>query len=108
MATESSASAGSTASTPAGRPARKASSAQASALRGVCSAGFTQTVQPAANAGASLRVIIASGKFQGVIATQTPTGCCQTQARLAGSGDGMVSPATRRPSSAYQSRKLAA
>ena len=32
-------------------------------------------VQPAANAGAALRVIIAAGKFQGVIAAQTPIPC---------------------------------
>ena len=37
------------------------------------------TGQPAASAGATLRVIIAMGKFQGVIAAQTPTGCLSTR-----------------------------
>ena len=40
-----------------------------------CSLGFNTTVQPAASAGATLRAIIAIGKFQGVIAPTTPTGC---------------------------------
>ena len=35
-------------------------------------------MQPAASAGAALRVIMALGKFQGVIAAQTPTGCLNT------------------------------
>src|ERR1700733_7704729 len=51
--------------TPAGTPARAASSAMASADSGVCIAGLTMIVQPAASAGATLRVIIAGGKFQG-------------------------------------------
>src|SRR5262245_28330115 len=53
--------------TPAGTPARSASEAMASAEKGVCDAGLTTTVQPAANAGPTLRVIIAIGKFQGVM-----------------------------------------
>ena len=61
-------------STPSGRPARRASSASASAENGVCGAGLQTKVQPAASAGPSLRVIIAAGKFQGVIAAATPTG----------------------------------
>src|SRR5215469_6696730 len=60
--------------TPAGTPARAASAAAASAEYGVWAAGFTIMVQPAASAGAALRVIIASGKFHGVIAATTPTG----------------------------------
>ena len=64
----------STLNTPEGMPARLANSANASAVSGVCSAGLTIAVQPAASAGATLRVIMASGKFHGVIAAQTPTG----------------------------------
>jgi hypothetical protein len=52
-------------STPAGMPARCASSASARADKGVCSAGWITAVQPAASAGATLRVIIAIGKFHG-------------------------------------------
>jgi len=59
---------------PFGKPARCASSASASALSGVSSEGLTTTGQPAASAGAHLRVIMAIGKFQGVIAATTPTG----------------------------------
>ena len=68
-----------TLNTPAGMPARKASSAIAKADNGVCEAGRTMMVQPAANAGATLRVIMAFGKFHGVIAAQTPIGCLFTR-----------------------------
>ncbi len=64
----------STLSTPAGMPARTASSAAARAVSGVSSAGLMTTGQPAARAGATLRVIMASGKFQGVMAAHTPMG----------------------------------
>jgi hypothetical protein len=64
-------------STPAGMPARMASSAAARAVSGVSSAGLMTTGQPAASAGATLRVIMASGKFQGVMAAHTPMGCLQ-------------------------------
>ena len=67
----------STLSTPAGMPARTASSAAASADSGVSSAGLMTTGQPAASAGATLRVIIAIGKFHGVMAAHTPIGCLQ-------------------------------
>ena len=69
-------------STPFGMPARSASSASANAEKGVCSAGFNTIVQPAARAGATLRVIIAFGKFHGVMAAQTPIGCLITTSRL--------------------------
>ena len=36
------------------------------------------TGQPAAKAGATLRVIMASGKFHGVIAAHPPIGCLIT------------------------------
>ena len=73
-----------TLNTPSGRPARRASSASASADRGVSPAGFTTTVQPAARAGATLRVIMATGKFQGVMAATTPIGCFSTSTRRSG------------------------
>jgi hypothetical protein len=66
-------------STPAGMPARCASSATARADSGVCSAGLMTTGQPAASAGATLRVIIAIGKFHGVMAAHTPIGCLMTR-----------------------------
>src|SRR6185437_681789 len=64
-----------------GTPARSASSHKASAENGVCVAGFTTMVQPEASAGPILRVIIADGKFHGVIAAQTPIGCFSTTMR---------------------------
>ena len=78
IAIELSLSAVSTLSTPGGMPARWASSATASAESGVCSAGLMTTGQPAASAGATLRVIMAMGKFHGVIAAHTPMGCLMT------------------------------
>ena len=47
----------------------------ASAQSGVSSAGLMTIVQPAASAGATLRVIMAIGKFHGAIAATTPIGC---------------------------------
>ena len=64
--------------TPAGIPACSANSAIASADKGVCAAGRTTNVQPAASAAAALRAIIALGKFHGVIAATTPTACLMT------------------------------
>ena len=78
--------------TPAGMPARSASSASASAESGVCSAGLQTIVLPAASAGAALRVIIADGKFQGVMPPHTPTGCLSTTMRVPVCGAGIVSP----------------
>ena len=49
-------------------------------------------VQPAASAGAALRVIIPAGKFHGVIAATTPIGSFNTNIRPSACGDGMVSP----------------
>src|SRR5438477_12342023 len=79
-------------STPFGTPARSASSQSANAEYGVWLAGFSTMVQPAASAGPALRVSIAEGKFQGVIATQTPIGCFRTTMRLSVPWEGMVSP----------------
>ena len=61
-------------STPPGRPACSRIFASASIDSGVCWAGLTTIVQPAAIAGASLRVPIAVGKFHGVTNTHGPTG----------------------------------
>src|SRR5690606_364367 len=95
-------------STPAGIPALWASSISLYAVNGVNSDGFTTTVQPAAMAGPTLRVIIAAGKFHGVIAATTPTGCFNTRIRLFGEEAGTVCPYTRLASSANQERKLLA
>ena len=77
---------------PAGIPACSASSAKANAEYGVKLAGLITTGQPAAKAGAHFRVIIAAGKFHGVIEATTPTGCFRTIMRLPSHGAGMVSP----------------
>ncbi len=61
-------------STPPGSPASSKICASASIDSGVCWAGLTTTVQPAASAGAILRVPIAVGKFHGVTNTHGPTG----------------------------------
>ncbi|MNT80308.1 hypothetical protein D3C72_2197470 [compost metagenome] len=79
-------------STPSGTPARFASSARARAENGVSLAGLTTMLQPAARAGATLRVIIAEGKFHGVIAAQTPMPCLITSRRLSPAGEGITSP----------------
>ena len=55
-------------------------------------AGFSTIVQPAASAGPHLRVIIAAGKFHGVMAAQTPMGCLITTRRRSSQGEGIVSP----------------
>ncbi len=68
--------------TPPGSPASSRICARASIESGVCCAGFTTLVQPAAIAGPSLRVPIAIGKFQGVIISVGPTGCFITSTRL--------------------------
>jgi hypothetical protein len=75
-----------------GRPARSASTTIASAESGVCLAGFATKAQPTASAGATLRAIMAFGKFQGVIEPTTPTGCLITTIRLSAWWPGMVSP----------------
>ena len=72
--------------TPLGSPASSSSFAKYSVVSGVSSAGLMTTVQPAASAGAILRVAIASGKFHGVIRKHGPTGCCDTIMRPVPSG----------------------
>ena len=68
------------------------SSPSASAVRGVLLAGLAIIVQPAASAGPILRVIIAAGKFQGVMDAVTPMGWRMTMIRLSGTNAGTVSP----------------
>ena len=78
--------------TPGGSPASCASFATASAESGVCSAGLSTIVQPAAIAGAAFRVTIAAGKFHGVMPAVTPTGCFVTTTRRSDRYVGIVSP----------------
>jgi hypothetical protein len=47
---------------------------------------LSTTVQPAASAGAILRVAMAAGKFHGVTSAATPTGLCVTKVRAAPAG----------------------
>ena len=61
--------------TPPGRPTSSRICASASIDSGVCEAGLTTIVQPAATAGPILRVPMAAGKFHGVISRHGPTGC---------------------------------
>ena len=75
---------------------------------GVCFGGFTTTPLPAPSAGASLRVIIAAGKFHGVIIATTPTGGWWTIIRLAPAGATASSPRMRTVSSAFQRKNSAA
>ena len=60
--------------TPAGRPASCMTAANSWEVSGVRLADLSTMVQPAATAGAILRVAMASGKFHGVISRQGPTG----------------------------------
>ena len=78
--------------TPGGVPASSIARRIRAAVSGVALAGLTTLVQPAAIAGPSLRVIIAAGKFQGVIAAVTPTGWRSTSTRLAGFIGGTTCP----------------
>lgn len=70
-----------TLTTPAGSPDSDSTSASANIESGVCSAGFTTLVQPAASAGAILRAPMAIGKFHGVMSRLGPTGCLVTRNR---------------------------
>ncbi|MNT76738.1 hypothetical protein D3C72_2157790 [compost metagenome] len=84
--------AGITLSRPAGIPARSARAARARAENGVCGAGLSTMAQPAARAGPALRVIMALGKFHGVMAAVTPTGSFCTRMRLSMAWAGIRSP----------------
>src|SRR5699024_4702216 len=78
--------------TPAGIPAFSKIFTISIAERGVSGDGFNTAVHPAARAGPSLRVIMDEGKFQGVIAPTTPTGCGMTSMRFDETDDGSHSP----------------
>ena len=69
---------------------------------------FTTTVQPAASAGATLRVTIAAGRFQGVISRLTPTGRELVMMRRSPLGDRLSDPGARTASSLYQRKNSAA
>ncbi len=60
--------------TPGGSPTSAHSSAKASAVSGVNSAGLSTTVLPQAIAGAIFHASISSGKFHGMTWPTTPTG----------------------------------
>ena len=60
-------------------------------------------MQPAASAGATLRVIMLMGKFQGVMAATTPTGCLMASMRRSCCTVAKMSPSTLLPSSANHS-----
>ena len=81
-----------TLNTPAGTPASSASTARARAEKGVSEAGRATKPQPAASAGPHLRVIMADGKFQGVIAATTPIGSLVTTTRASALCVGIMSP----------------
>ncbi len=78
---------GTTLTTPAGTPTSSSTRASASEVSGVSAAGLSTTVQPAARAGAIFRVAIASGKFQGVMNRQGPTGRRTVRRRRFPSGE---------------------
>ena len=94
--------------TPAGRPARSRMSASASIDSGVCLAGLTTIVHPAAIAGPILRVPIAIGKFHGVMSRHGPTGCFITRSLDLPSGAVEKRPSMRTASSANQRKYSAA
>ena len=75
-----------TLTTPSGRPASCKTFTSSNVVNGVNAAGLTTTVQPAARAGAILRVAMAKGKFHGVINKHGPTGCWVTNIRPVFSG----------------------
>ena len=91
-----------------GTPASYASTAWAYALNGVKDAGLTNMAQPTAKAGAALRVIMAAGKFHGVMAAATPIGCLMTSSFWLAFTLVSMSPSIRRASSANQRTKAAA
>lgn len=60
--------------TPGGKPAYWINYATLKAVKGVCSAVFITTEQPAARAGPNFQACIKMGKFHGIICPTTPTG----------------------------------
>ena len=76
-------------------------------VSGVCSAGLTTTVHPAASAGPILRLPIARGKFHGVTNRHGPTGRLRVSSRLLPSGALMKRPWMRTASSANHRKNSA-
>jgi hypothetical protein len=97
-----------TLSTPGGSPASVRIEASASEDSGVSWAGLSTIVQPAAIAGPTLRVPMASGKFHGVISRQGPTGCFIVSNRPLPAGSAAYRPEIRTASSANQRKNSAA
>ena len=97
-----------TLSTPSGSPASVRICASAYIESGVCVAGLTTIVQPAAIAGPILRVPMASGKFQGVMNRQGPTACFIVSSREAPFGATDQRPEIRTASSENQRKNSAA
>ena len=93
--------------TPAGRPASSSVATKRSVVSGVSSAGLTTMVQPAAMAGPILRVAMARGKFQGVIAKAGPTGRWATNMLPVPSGEEPKRPVMRTASSENQRKNSA-
>jgi hypothetical protein len=77
---------GTTCSTSSGRPASTASSCRRSAVSGVCSAGLSTTVLPAASAGAKPHAATGIGKFHGTITATTPSGSWNVMSTPPGTG----------------------
>src|ERR1700692_4117310 len=75
-----------TLSTPGGKPASRHSCASRSDDRGVSSAGFNTTVQPAVNTGPNFQAAISKGKFHGIICATTPIGSLRVYAWYCASG----------------------
>ena len=90
--------------TPAGSPHSSRIWASASIDSGVCCAGLTTIVQPAAIAGPILRVPIAMGKFHGVMNRHGPTGWRIVSSRPAPLGAVAKRPSIRTASSENQRR----
>ena len=78
--------------TEGGRPASTASFVRARQVCGVSLGGLMTTEQPAPKAGAIFRVIIAAGKFHGVMIPHTPTGCLMVIRVVFDDDDGIVTP----------------
>ena len=97
-----------TLSTPSGSPASCRIPASARSDSGVCSAGLTTIVQPAATAGPILRVPIAIGKFHGVMSRHGPTGSRMTSSRPWPLGATWKPPSMRTASSENQRKNSAA
>ena len=72
--------------TPFGIPTSSKTFTNSIDVSGVSAAGLRIMVQPAAMAGAIFLVAMASGKFQGVIKSDGPTGFFRTMMRFLPSG----------------------